>query len=667
MKLKYLCVALSASLLGLAACQPDEYSLGGASYTPDDLQQGINYSVTPDAQNPNIIHLSTSVKGVIPSWILTDGATSQKSSLDLNLPFAGEYSVTFGVTTEAGVIYGEPYKFTVKSNDFTMLDNELWSYLAGGVGKTKKWVPVDKDYGVGQCTGPVMYCNPDDVMNDQSGSSNLSFKGFVPNWDPGFQDWLIPATSPYMNSYMEFGLDAAKGCTLTMVRGDEDGKKYSGSFGLNLDDASHPTISFNGGTFALHNTGLDEACSNYTKDIQIVELTPYILQLATMRTNEEGAWWLIWNFVAEDVKNGSVDIPVEEKPVETADVEPIDDLDLASSLFQIVTDDATYQANSLIYLINEEQPYGFYWWNGGVNNADGKSPAWQASNAADYGKKAWYPEAKNAIADFALTLSLGKDNDGNEVYKFYEENADVDGTFTIDGNTLTFSQPVSFITADSVSIETDVIEVVKADPTNNEFFFAVPLEKNANGKVSKYAYAFLTQKSIGGGEATGPKVLKVDQSKVDWSFGDTQGKALRITILNTWGNTAAVDPSQIKLKKGKTMKVTFKITSGITWKEGAEPKAILRHNVKGLGVGADWFGFGEADAVVLNKDGETTLVLTNNTDSAADFTNGGSGGSLQIVVQIDSQNKETHDMCEIAFDEEGKDPVITGEVSITIE
>ena len=104
MKLRYLCVAVTAAFLGLTGCQPDEYSLGGSIYTPDDLQQGINYSVVPDKDNPNIIHLSSDVKGVIPSWILTDGSTSQKASLDLNIPFAGEYSVTFGVTTEAGVI-----------------------------------------------------------------------------------------------------------------------------------------------------------------------------------------------------------------------------------------------------------------------------------------------------------------------------------------------------------------------------------------------------------------------------------------------------------------------------------------------------------------------------------------------------------------------------------
>lgn len=666
MKLRYLCVAVTAAFLGLTGCQPDEYSLGGSIYTPDDLQQGINYSVVPDKDNPNIIHLSSNVKGVIPSWILTDGSTSQKASLDLNIPFAGEYSVTFGVTTEAGVIYGEPYKFTIATSDFTMVEsNALWGYLAGGTGKTKRWVPVDKDYGVGQCTAPMMYCNPDDVLNDGSNSTNLAFEGFKPNWDPGFQDWLITATDPYMDSFMEFGLDETDGCTIRMVRGSESTDTLKGTFSLSLDDASHPTISFNGGTNSLHFKSFDEVCANYTQAIQIVELTPYILQLATERTNSDGKWWLIWNFIAEDVKLGKVEIPVEEKPVVAEEVVPVDDLDLANSLFTVENDGVSYLASSVTYNMSEDQPYGFFWWNGGAK-------AWEASNAADYGAKNWYPEATNNIGDFELVIKRVdangnpyKDGDGNRVFLYSDENAGVADTFTIAGNVLKFKYPIEFITADSVTISTDEITVVKADASNNEFYFAVEVEKNSKGAVSKYAFANLTQKSIGGG-TTGPVDVKVDQAKVDWGFGDTGGKALRIILYNSWGGTEAVDPAKIKLKKGKTMKVSFKITSGLTWKDGAAPKAILRHNVDGLGVSNDWYGFSDDDAVAINKDGVTTISLTNNTGSAADFSNGGGGGSLQVVVQLDSKNEVGNDLCDITLDEDG-DPAITGEVSVTIE
>lgn len=157
--------------------------------------------------------------------------------------------------------------------------------------------------------------------------------------------------------------------------------------------------------------------------------------------------------------------------------------------------------------------------------------------------------------------------------------------------------------------------------------------------------------------------IAIDQAKISWGYGDTGGKAIRVTLYNTWsGPTDAFDIAKAKLKKGKTLKVSFQITSGVTWVEGAEPKALLRHNVAGLGVGSDWFGFGEADAVAINKSGVTTLSLTNDTGSAADF----STGSLQIVIQIDSANSTAHDLCDIAVDEAGE-PSITGTVSMTIE
>ena len=71
-----------------------------------------------------------------------------------------------------------------------------------------------------------------------------------PNWDPGFQSWLIPATDPYMDSYMTFSMNAVNGCVATMYRG-ESGEKGSstganmkGKFNMNLTEKTKPTISF---------------------------------------------------------------------------------------------------------------------------------------------------------------------------------------------------------------------------------------------------------------------------------------------------------------------------------------------------------------------------------------------------------------------------------------
>lgn len=670
MKLKYLCIALATAVLGVTGCQPDEYSLGGSAYTADDLVQGFAYSVTPDAENGNIIHLKSLVSGVTPQWILTDGSTSQKSSIDLNLPFAGTYTVTFGVSSAAGVIYGDPCEFTIEGNDFSMLSDPKWGYLAGGVGKTKTWVPLDKDYGVGQTVGPMTYCNPDDVLNDGSAKTDLAFEAWKPNWDPGIQSWLFLNSDPepyIKGSSMTFGLDAAKGCTFELVRGD-DNTTASGAFTLNLDDESHPTIAFSGGGYVLHMSNFDEACSNYTgagDPLKIVELTPYVLQIATMRTNAEGSWWLVWSFIAKDVQDGLVEIPVEATDLAKTDVPEIDDQNLATNLFTISTDDnGDVLAQTVTFLSNTDQPYGFYWWNGGTN------AAWEFSAEDDYGK-AWYPEVSNEVSEFALTLTKATDQayDGT----FEEESSGESGYFTISGNTLKFYADKELKTDMALlftktketgyDVNSNELTVVKADYSNNVFYFALPFETNEKGMTSKFICANLTQKSIGSAQ-TGPKTITVDQSKVLWNFGDTGGKNIRISIFNTYNSSddPAVNVKDMKIKNGQTMTVKFKITSGITWKDGAAPKAVACFNTAGFGPGTTWDDYTVASAVTVNKTGETTLTIKNESGSKVDL----SSATMQISLQIDSNNKTGNDLCTIDLDEEGN-PKITGEVYITIE
>ena len=299
----------------MAACTPDSFGFGQKNYSPDDLVQGKAFSVTVEG---NKVTLKSLTSGCTPLWVTPNGR-SQESELTLELPFAGEYEVTYGVETQGGIVYGDPYTFTLSQNDFSLLTDTKWFYLADknctssdntpdaatlSSGISKRWYPCDGDYGIGQCTGPVMYMNPDDT--DGNGSTDVVFENFKPNWDPGFQSWLIAEDNAYMDSYMEFSMDAANGCVAKMYRG-EDGTKgnstgtnMTGKFNLDLSDKTHPTISFTD-CYSMHNSGFDAVCSNYTQSIKILELTPYMLQVATMRTNSEGAWWLVWNFVSEEV------------------------------------------------------------------------------------------------------------------------------------------------------------------------------------------------------------------------------------------------------------------------------------------------------------------------------------------------------------------------------
>ena len=189
---------------------------------------------------------------------------SQESELAIELPFAGSYEVTFGVETPGGVVYGEPYTFSLAQNDFSLLEDEKWFLLSDkdfksgdalpdtetlAEGVSKKWYPCDANYGIGQCSGPVMYLSPYDPDGDGAGYTqddvdNGVYKDIVfgtgnwkPNWDPGFQSWLIPATDPYMDSYMTFSMDAVNGCVATMYRG-ESGEKGSSTGANKIGRAS---------------------------------------------------------------------------------------------------------------------------------------------------------------------------------------------------------------------------------------------------------------------------------------------------------------------------------------------------------------------------------------------------------------------------------------------
>ncbi len=609
-----------AALLSLQACTPDEYGMDSMKYSAANLTQGSAYTVSADANDPNLIHCETALKGVQGIWETPNGRFIGKSC-DLSFPFAGDYWVVFGVMENGGVAFGDTCKFTVSTNNFASLTDQLWTNLTGGIGKSKKWVPVNKDYGVGQCTAPVMYMSPDDVQNNGKGIKDLKLNNggkdnWSPNWDPGFQSWLIPADSKYMDSYMTFSLSEANGCTIECYQGEKDAT-VKGKFNFNISDKNAPLISFMDGAYSMHNAGFDDVCANYTSDIKIIELTPYMLQIATMRTNSEGPWWLVWNFIAADVQDGIVEIPNDNVLESASVVAPVIE-DLETKLFTIEGDNGTYQASSVTYLFNEDKAYDFYWW-------DGAAGSWVEREA--YGNDV-YPAVD--AADFALTLT--KTADG---IKFEEDASGAKGLAVIEGSKIKFmteadaagvQMPVAikFFDNESTAImETDELQVVLADPSNSKFFFALPDTKDASGVVNQYLVANLTQKSIFAAP-TGPVVVPVDNSKTEVYI--EADKYLRCQLYNPWGGkNECLDINKLVVKKDQKMIIKFKVT-GVEWT--GDPKAVLCDNALVNVWEPD--AFSHKSAVTLNKDGETTITVVNETGSKFKYSDGSSALTLCI-------------------------------------
>ena len=598
----------------LAACTPDDHSLSMPDLQPADLVQGKAYTVDVDAQN-TITLKSLLDKSYNCYWIHPNGR-AQGNVATLALPFAGTYEVTFGVDTRGGVVYGAPYQFQINTNNMSLLEDPLYTYLTGGVGQSKKWVPVDKDYGVGSCTGPVMYCNPDDVLNDGSASKDIGINHMNPNWDPGFQSWLIPQDSPYMKSSMTFTLDDQNGCTVSVYRAEED-KTYNGKWNLLVEDKNHPTLSFTD-AFALHNVGFDEVCANYTTNIVITQLTPYLLQLATMRTNSEGPWWIIWNYIAEDVQNGTVEIPSDEVELLNPATPSLPEIEgLEKKLFTTDINGVEFEGAEMTYQVSTDAAYDWMWWNGA-------SSAWESVTKGNYGTN-WAPKwDEDAVAENELTLT----KKGAWSY------GDKSGSYTIDGSKIVFDQEVSFFTVvgneRTIEVKGKEWQVMKCDP-GSELILGIPDGTDTDGNVNSYLVVNLTYKPVGGGQ-TGPTVVPFNNDNRNNYI--QEGKYYRCQLYNPWAGDVqqAVDPATIKLKKNQKINVTLKLT-GFTFSQTAKMVLCLNwETTPDHGWEPDCFGYSRA--IDVDKDGTYTLSWTNDTGSTVNWATTGQS-ALIATMQFD--------------------------------
>ena len=638
----------------LASCSPEDFGFGKKTYSPEDLVEGKAYTVTIEG---NVLKLESKISDATSLWITPIGR-SQEKAFTVELPFAGEYEVTFGVETPGGIVYGDPYKITLSQNDFSLLSDNKWFYLADKDYKTgdplpsaetlakgisKKWYPCDANYGVGQCTAPVMYIAPYDPDGDGKGftaeekdDKNVAYRDIVfgtgnwkPNWDPGFQSWLVPENDPYMDSYMTFSMDALNGCVATMYRGESGAKGAStgsnmvGKFNMNLNDKTKPLITFTD-CYAMHNTGFDEVCSNYTQDIQIVELTPYVLQLVTKRTNSEGNWYICWNFVSEDViaTKGACIPKADQDLIETAKPKLPTFENIHTDLFTADINGDKYVGSKMTFTLDSETPYDFLWWNGSPN-----VKAWESVTGGKY-NTTWAPALDDkALDNFELTIS--KASDGSYNY----ECGEADGKVKITENTLTFDKEISVfaVAGDKRTIELkgNQFYILGNSADDQYLTIGIPETKDENGQVNSYLVAKLAYKKIATGP-TGPTKVAIDNSIIhNEGIMWVENGCLRVGF-HHYGETGKglfKDVKSVKLKKNQTITVTFKIKGGVTWSK--TPKcALIDNNIK-----QTWEpgAYDLPDAVVVDPNGgETTVSLTNTTGSTQTFT----ATCLDLSIQL---------------------------------
>lgn len=644
-------------LLAVAGCSPDDPSMGGMNYAPGDLQEGRQYKVDINTQTNEVtLH---SLIDETPCWILQDGSRSQKKDLSVKIAFAGHYKITFGCETPGGYVFADkPYEFDLTANDMSLVTDDFWTFLTGGLtdGAThceKVWVPVDRDYQRGLDTNggyALASINPDNVDNQNTPWEKLVYGSFVTNYyecgnDPDF-----------LNSTMTFALDNEKGSVVTCVNAKK-GETVTGTFSLNLNDMTKPTISFAGDAYLLNDHEShgesDYATTNWKDQLQIVRLDKQTLQVAVLR--QPAKWGVLASFVSLDVKEGRDELPAKQdftqNPVKLPTFE-----DITKDFYKTNVGANPVDLGETTWLLNDDEPYDFMWWNA-------TSGAFESviGGADNYGSE-WAPKY---TADFELFVKKAQDKDGNPINSF--EFGESKGTVELTNDGL-----ISFYNEDGTPADLTFLDVKDAKPAfdlkgsefqiiklaDDELIFGVPTTKNDAGADDRYRCIKLLRKAEGG--STGPVEIKFDLAQLqEKAYREADWKAYRLVFLNTWGGTEVIPVDKLKLKKNKQINITFNVT-GLNFKAGAKPKAALIHNVNVGGTDCTWemgcfaddFSFKYEPVVPFVEGQNITISLLNDTGGTLDWGNGGGGGTFQVCIQLSEDGTEATALC--APDEEVK-------------
>ena len=265
------------SMLFLTACQDDDNELG-AILDKSQIKFEVEQIYTID-EGGNTVVLRNFTPETVAMWDYETGR-STKMTDTVRFPFKGEYTIKFSAMTAGGVVAMDSIVIDVTEDNLMYVSDPLWIVLTGGVGESKTWIPDNGQYGL--APGPLSYADP---------GGNPTWGDFSPNWEPTVVE--LGATAEDMAAEMTFSLEG--GPFLTTVKPNE-GENESGTFSLNA--AAH-TLSTTDATIIRPASFIPNA-SNWTDNLSILELNENQLRVAVMRTNEEGPWLYILNYVSKE-------------------------------------------------------------------------------------------------------------------------------------------------------------------------------------------------------------------------------------------------------------------------------------------------------------------------------------------------------------------------------
>ncbi|PKQ63420.1 hypothetical protein BZG02_08545 [Labilibaculum filiforme] len=534
-KLYNLLTFLILSAVVYTSCTPDKYDLEKTDIKSEDLVEGIAYTITHDTENPNIVYLTSLMESNYQSLWSHPQGRSQTQKDTLKIAFPGVYKVLFGVNTRGGVVFAaDSAEFVIDEFYSGFVDHILWTNLTGGVGHEKTW---RLDYGsYGLAAGPLTYCEPQTTWDEwQAGTASI---GWAPAWVGN--EWIIEEADK--DSRMTFSLiDGAEITTHKVTEGVDE----EGTFSLDVDNH---TITTTDATILRSNNFIANA-TNWNQNLAILELTENQLMVGVRRTNDEGDYLYVWNFVSDEYAENYV-------PEDLPDPEPILPDGWQDDVAKVVSYD-------IKWVLSPETPFNWANLDGSLMNGDWVSPEtypdWTGFNAT-------IPET---YSNFSLTTN----SQDNTVEMVLPDGTESSGTFELDEKGIyTFS---------GVTPEFNICSWVNLSTTAENQWRILSIEKNLSGDVTgmwvgalstekpEYmCYKLVPQMGNSEADASGTE-LDVDNTKLLFGNLEDNNDKFRIEIYNEYGDTQSappVVPADVVFEN--SIEITFTL-QGITLLDGA--------------------------------------------------------------------------------------------------
>lgn len=565
--------ALLGFIMAFAACQPEEFSLGTII-----SKENLKYSITQNASDPNMVILESQTPGVTPLWV-TPAGRSTKIKDTVKIAFPGDYKFVYGVESAGGFVQADTMVISITTTNLSYVDDPLWNMLTGGVGNSKTWILDNGKLGL--APGPLSYADP---------SVTQEWGNYTPNWEPSGSD--VSATDQDYAAEMTF--DLIGGPHLTSYKPNEEDVTENGVFDFNVDNH---TLSTTDATI-IRLAGFKDNAENWTTGIKVLELTEDQLRIAIMRTNDEGPWYYIFNYVSKEYADNYVPSAEPEPPYSG---NPNSDL-------------TTSVSTSKTWVVDLNYPYN--WHNLAGNELN--EVATTADQPEGFTFTTWTPPYDEAaFSAVSMTMTKGGDSDGT--YEITIGSDTYNGNYTIDEkNNIDFGQPITFfsgvggwLTFGTTAKNTLRIIKTEKDLTGN--IKGIWLGQRSSTK-DEYLSLHLAASSSGGGsnEPQGTEIA-FDNAKLD--FGDLEGKGnLRLELYNAWGVTANDPPlDAASVVFSNRIAVTFTL-QGITLNDGSAGSYPANIGFADADWSAQYWGGGDGD-VSVTGDGTYTVWAEPGVDS----------------------------------------------------